>query len=85
MKAMYLIPKLAIRETGVWLDEATQTYAYALLLGATNENKRAEKAVKCISTTRPDCATAAWDILCERLDSRSFARSLPLLDNLMLP
>jgi hypothetical protein len=40
--------------------------------------------MKCVSLARPDCATAAWDILNERLDSRSFARSLTLLDNLML-
>jgi hypothetical protein len=40
--------------------------------------------MKCVSPARPDCATAARDILNERLDSRSFARSLTLLDNLML-
>jgi hypothetical protein len=74
-----------IRESEVWLDEAEQTYAYAMLLHATNDNKRADQAVKCISSAaRPDCATAVWDILFERLDGRSFARSLSLLDNLML-
>jgi hypothetical protein len=40
--------------------------------------------MKCVSLARPDCSTAAWDILNERLDSRSFARSLILVDNLML-
>jgi hypothetical protein len=40
--------------------------------------------MKCVSPARPDCATAAWDTLNERVDSRSFARSLTLLDNLML-
>jgi hypothetical protein len=40
--------------------------------------------MECVSPTRPDCATAAWDILCERLDCRSFARSLSVLDNLVL-
>jgi hypothetical protein len=40
--------------------------------------------MKCVSPARPDCATAAWDIPNERLDSRSFARSLTLLDNFML-
>jgi hypothetical protein len=49
-----------------------------------NENKRADHAVKCISTPPPDCATTAWDVLCERSDARSFARSLSQLDNLML-
>jgi hypothetical protein len=40
--------------------------------------------MKCVSPARPDCATAAWDILYERLGCRSFARSLSLLDNLIL-
>jgi hypothetical protein len=84
LKAAYLIPQLALRESGVKLDEASQTYAYALLLHATSKNKRADQAVKCISAARPDCAIAAWAIMCERLDGRSFARSLLLLDNLML-
>jgi hypothetical protein len=54
------------------------------LLHATNDNKRADRAVKCVYAARPDCATHAWDIVCERLDGRSFARSLSFLDNLML-
>jgi hypothetical protein len=84
LKAAYLIPQLAIRESRAWLDEAAQTYAYAMLKHATNDNKRAEHAVKCVFAPRPDCANAAWDILYERLDGRSFARSLSLLNNLML-
>jgi hypothetical protein len=84
LKATYLIPQLAIHESGAWLDEHAQHYAYTLLLHAGSPNQRADKAVKCVSPTRPDCATAAWDILCERLDYRSFARSMSLLDNLML-
>jgi hypothetical protein len=64
LKATHLIPQLAISESGVWLDEADQNYAYELLLHAANENKRVDQAVKCIYTTRHDCATAAWDILC---------------------
>jgi hypothetical protein len=54
------------------------------LLHATNDNKRAGQAVKCISDARVDCATAAWDIMCERLNGCSFARSLSLRYNLML-
>jgi hypothetical protein len=77
------IPELAIRESGVWLDEQAQRYAYALLLHAANENKRVDHAVKCVSAARPDCATKAWDIMCERLDCRSFSRSLSVLDNLV--
>jgi hypothetical protein len=67
LKAAYLIPQLALRDSGVWLDEDAQTYAYAMLLHATSDNKRDEQAVKCISASRPDCAIAAWEILCERL------------------
>jgi hypothetical protein len=55
-----------------------------MLLHAASANQRADPAMKCVSPAHPDCATAAWDILNERLDSRSFARSLNLLDNLML-
>jgi hypothetical protein len=84
LKATYLIPQLAIRESGVWLDEQAQHCAYTLFLHAASANQRADQAMKCVSPTHHDCATAAWDILNERLDSRSFARSLTLLDNLML-
>jgi hypothetical protein len=55
-----------------------------MLLHAANENKRADKAAKCNFVARPDCATGAWDILCERPDGRSFARSLSLINNHML-
>jgi hypothetical protein len=34
--------------------------------------------MKCVSPARPDCATAAWDIMFARLDCRSFAHSLSL-------
>jgi hypothetical protein len=40
--------------------------------------------MKCVSPARPDSATAAWDIFCERLDCRFFACSLSLMDKLML-
>jgi hypothetical protein len=60
-----------------------QTYAHVLLLHIASEIKRADQAVKCISAARLDCATTIWDILCERLDGRSFARSLSIFDNLI--
>jgi hypothetical protein len=81
LKATYLIPQVAIRDSGVWLDEQAQHYAYTPLL---HDNKRADHAMKCVSHARPDFANASWDILCESLECRSFARSLSLLDNLML-
>jgi hypothetical protein len=84
LKAAYLIPQLANRESGVWLDEKAQHYACTLLLHAASANQRADQTMKCVSPARPDCATAAWDILCERLDCRSFARSMSLLDNLVM-
>jgi hypothetical protein len=42
IKATYLIPQLAIRDSGVWLDEPAQHYAYTVLLHATSANHRAE-------------------------------------------
>jgi hypothetical protein len=42
LKAAYLIPHVAIRESGVWLDEHAQNYAYALILHDVNENKRVD-------------------------------------------
>jgi hypothetical protein len=84
IKAAYLIPQLAIRESNAWLEEQAHHYAYTLLLHAAFDNKRDDHDLKCISRARPDCATVARDILCERLDCMSFARSLCLVDNLML-
>jgi hypothetical protein len=84
IKAAYLIPQLAIHDSGVWLDEHTQHYAYMLLLHATSANQRGDHAMKCVPPARLGCAAAAWDILCERLDCRSFARSMYLLDNMVV-
>jgi hypothetical protein len=52
LKAAYLIPQLAIRESGVWLDEQAHHHAYTLLLHATFDNKRADQAMKCPSRLR---------------------------------
>jgi hypothetical protein len=84
LKGAYLIPSLNICESGVWLDDDAQTYVYALLMHAASESRRADQAVECIFDARQDYAIAAWDILCERPDGRSFVRSLSQLDNLML-
>jgi hypothetical protein len=54
LKGAYLTPHLAIRESGVWLDEAAQTCA--LLLRVTIENKRTDQAAKYIYVARPDSA-----------------------------
>jgi hypothetical protein len=66
------------------VDKAAPNYAFALLLHIASANKRVDQAVKCISAVLHDCAIVAWGIMCERLDGRSFARSLYMLDNLML-
>jgi hypothetical protein len=59
LKAAYLIPQLAIRESGAWLDEQAQHHAYTLMLHGASANQRADEAMKCVSLARPDCATAA--------------------------
>jgi hypothetical protein len=78
LKASYLIPEAAIHESGAWLDEQAHHYAYTLMLHAASDNKRDDQAMKCVSTARPDCAIATWDIMCERQDCVSFARPLSL-------
>jgi hypothetical protein len=80
LKAAYLIPQLALRDSGICFDEAAQTYTYCCCMPPVTTSA----LNKPLSASRPDCATAAWDNMCERLDNRSFARSLSLLDNLML-
>jgi hypothetical protein len=84
LKAAYLIPQLALRESCAYLDENAQSYAFALLRHAVGDNRRADQAIRCITAARADCGAAAWEVLCERLDARSFAPSLALLDNIML-
>jgi hypothetical protein len=84
LKAAYLIPQHALREYGAYLDENAQSYAFALLHHAVGDSTRADQAVRCITASRPDCGADAWEILGERLDARSFARSLAPLDNIML-
>jgi hypothetical protein len=83
LNATHVIPHRAIRESGVWMAEAAQNHAFVLLLQAATE-KRIDHEVKCASASRHDCDVAAWDIMCERLDGRSFSRSMSLLDNYMV-
>jgi hypothetical protein len=59
INAAYLIPQLAIRDSGVCLDEPAQHYAYTTLLHAASANQRAYHAMKCVSLARSDCAAAA--------------------------
>jgi hypothetical protein len=42
IKATYLIPQLALRDSSVRLDKPAQHYAYALLLHAASANHRAD-------------------------------------------
>jgi hypothetical protein len=79
------IPQLAMRDFGVYLDEsAHNSYAFALLLHVAGGNKRADQEVRCFTATRPDCCVVAWQIVYESPDAWSFARTLALLDSLML-
>jgi hypothetical protein len=77
-EAAYMIPQLALRVSGVWLEEVVTNNAFALndMLHVASENKRKDHVVKCVSPARPNCATVAWDILCDRIVGGSFARSL---------
>jgi hypothetical protein len=84
LKAAYSIPQLAMRELSAYLDESDQSYLFALLRHVVGDNKRADHAVRCIIAARPDCGDVAWEILCERLDARSFVRSHALLDYIIL-
>jgi hypothetical protein len=84
LKAAYLISQIMLRDYGAYLDESAHSYAFALLLHAAGDNTRADQAVMCVTAARPDCGVVALGIFCERLDARSFARPLALLDNIML-
>jgi hypothetical protein len=59
LKAAYLIPQLAMRESGAYLDENAQSYAFALLRHAVGDNKLANQTVQCITAARADCGAAA--------------------------
>jgi hypothetical protein len=86
LKAAYLIlqGQVALRESRAYLDESALSYAFALLHHAVGDKRRDDQAVRCITAARPNCGAAIWEILCERMNARSYARSLALLDNIML-
>jgi hypothetical protein len=84
LKVAYMIPHKALRDSGVYLDERAHSYTFALLLHVASDNRRTNQAVRCVIAARPDCGAAAWEILYEGMDARSFARSLAWLDNLIL-
>jgi hypothetical protein len=46
LRAAYLIPQLAQRESGVYLDERAQSYAFAVLRHGVGDNRRASQAFR---------------------------------------
>jgi hypothetical protein len=79
LKAAYLIPQLAIRESGAWLDEQAHHYAYTLMMHAVSDYKRADQAMKCVSAACPDCATdIMWALHPAGTSSRDIMWVLPV-------
>jgi hypothetical protein len=84
IKAAALIPQLALSSSGVPLNPVAQRYAHAMLVKCCRQNKPAAQTIAGVPTARPDCGTAAWEMLCERLDAQSISRTLSLLDRMMV-
>jgi hypothetical protein len=59
---------------------STPSPSCSMLPARTNVRTRLSSA----SRPRHDSASVAWHIMCERMDDKSFARPLSLLDNIML-
>jgi hypothetical protein len=55
-----------------------------MLVQCCRQNKPAAQAIAGVPAGRPDCGTAAWEMLCERLDAQSISRTLSLLDRMMV-
>jgi hypothetical protein len=53
LNVAYLIPQLAIRKANVWLDEAAQTYSYAMLPSKTSALNKHFSAYVLFAMTAP--------------------------------
>jgi hypothetical protein len=84
IKGAALIPQLALSSSGVPLNPVAQRFAHAMLVQCCRQNKPAAQAIAGVPAGRPDCGTAAWEMLCERLDAQSISRTVSLLDRLMV-
>jgi hypothetical protein len=69
IKAAELIPQVAMSSFCVPLNPVAQRYAHAMLVRCCRHNKFAAQAIAGVLAGRPDCGTAAWEFLCERLDA----------------
>ena len=84
IKGAALIPQLALSSSGVPLNPVAQRFAHAMLVQCCRQNKPAAQAIAGVPARRPDCGTAAWEMLCDRLDAQSISRTLSLLDRMMV-
>jgi hypothetical protein len=55
-----------------------------MLAQCCRNNKPDALAIACVSEGEHDCGTAAWELLCERLDAQSISRTLSLLVSMMV-
>jgi hypothetical protein len=87
IKAAALIPpvhRLALSSSGGPLSPVAQRYAHAMLVQCCRQNKHDAQTIAGVRAGRPDCGTAAWEMLCERLDAQSISRTLSLLDRMIV-
>jgi hypothetical protein len=59
----------AMSSYDVPLNPDAQRYAHSMLVQCCRHNKLVVHATAGVPAGRPDCGTAAWEILCERLDA----------------
>jgi hypothetical protein len=55
-----------------------------MLVQCCRYDKPAAQAIAGVPAGRPDCGTAAWEMLCERIDAQSIFRTLSLLDRMIV-
>jgi hypothetical protein len=84
IKGAALIPQMAMSSSDVPLNPVAQRFAHAMLVQCCRQNKPDAQAIEGVPAGRPDCGTAAWEMLCERLDAQSILRTLSLLDRMMV-
>jgi hypothetical protein len=84
IKRVALIPQLALSSYGVPLNPVAQRFAHAMLVQCCRQNKPVAQAIADVPAGRSDCGTAAWEMLCERLDAQSISSTLSLLDRMMV-
>jgi hypothetical protein len=66
IKGAALIPHLTLSSSGVPLNTIAQRFAHAMLVQCCRHNKAAAQAIASVRAGRPECGTAACELLCER-------------------